>query len=275
MTTDALAQEAFLGRTRGLERGERMEQYTLWQILGIWALAALPMGFILWVIMPILVPRLTVHPGLVYYPLIVLGLVWQGVLAYIILRREVKPFTWENIKDRLWLQTPSDPKTGVRSKWLYLWTIPFIAIVQVWYGFEIFGWMNELWVKAFPFLSPPAYGMIWNLAEPAKGQWWLLGILAVAIAFNYLLGEELIFRGILLPKMNGVFRKWDFLANGMLFSMYHLHMIWGLPSMLFVDWIHAFAAKRFKSYWMAVITHGFDALFLIYIFIMAIEGKVL
>jgi membrane protease YdiL (CAAX protease family) len=28
------------------------------------------------------------------------------------------------------------------------------------------------------------------------GQWWLLGVVVVLIVFNYLVGEELIFRGI-------------------------------------------------------------------------------
>jgi len=256
------------------ETTSKQNQYTLWQILGIWASVALPMGFILWVAMPIFLPRIDINPGFLYFILITLGLVWQGVVAYIILRREVKPFTWEYLKDRLWLHTPADPKTGIRSKWLYLWAIPLIMVMQIWYGLDVFGWLNELWVNYLPFLAPPPYALIENLAEPAVGQWWLLAVLAVLILFNYLVGEELIFRGILLPKMNGVFGKWDFIANGILFATYHLHKIWGLPSTLFVDWIYAWAAKRFKSYWIPVIIHGFDAVFLSFIFPMAILGLI-
>ncbi|MBN1306015.1 MAG: hypothetical protein JXA13_16380 [Anaerolineales bacterium] len=33
---------------------------------------------------------------------------------------------------------------------------------------------------------------------------------------NTVLGEELLFRGLLLPRMQGVFGKWDWLANGLL-----------------------------------------------------------
>lgn len=249
------------------------EQYNLWQILGIWASVSLPMGLILWVVMPLLIPRVSIDPGILYFNLVTLGLVWQGVVAYIILRREVKPFTWENIKDRLWLHTPTDPKTGISSNKLYLWTIPFILFALVWDSFEVLGKLDELWVKTFPFLAPPPYALIENLAEPGLGQWWLLAVLAVLIVFNYVLGEELIFRGILLPKMNGVFGKWDWVVNGILFSTYHLHLIWRLPSTIFFrDWIYAWAAKRFKSYWVAVIIHGFDALFLIVLFPMAIMG---
>jgi len=170
----------------------------------------------------------------------------------------------------LWLYTPSNPKTGVPSKWLFLWTIPLIVFANV----VNLGWLNQLWVKAFPFLASRPYAVIQNLAEPAVGQWWLLGVLAVDIAFNYLVGEELIFRGILLPRMNGVFGKWDVLANHLLFSAYHLHFLWTTPARLLINWIFPWSAKHFKSYWVAAIIHGSDAVFLLYIFPMAIMGLV-
>jgi membrane protease YdiL (CAAX protease family) len=248
------------------------EQYSLAKILGIWASVALPTGLSLWVVMPILLPYVNVNPGFLFLILITFVQVWQGVFAYIILRREVKPFTWENIKDRLWLHRPSHPRTGIRSNRLYLWMIPLIVVSQAYYALEVFGWLDELWVKTLPFLTPPPYAVIQNLAEPAVGQWWLLGVLAVLMVFNFVLGEELIFRGILLPKMNGVFGKWDFIANGFLFSTYHLHKIADWPSTLLIDWIYPWAAKRFKSYWVAVILHAADAVFLIIVFLMAIMG---
>ena len=112
------------------------------------------------------------------------------------------------------------------------------------------------------------------MAGPAVGQWWLLGLLAVDLVFNYLLGEELIFRGILLPKMNSVFGKWDWLANHLLFSAYHLHYLWTTPSRLLINWIYAWPTKQFKSYWMGVVIHGADAVFVTYMFILAIRGLV-
>jgi len=249
-------------------------QYSLAKILLIWAAAAVPMGLSLWVVMPWLIPRLDIEPGFMFLVLVTLGLVWHGVLSYIILRAEVKPFTWTNVRDRLWLHTPSDPRTGVRSSRMYWWLIPIILIWQA-YGFlGPLQWLNELWAQALPFLAPPPYALIQNLAEPAVGQWWLLGVLVVLIAFNQVLGEELIFRGILLPKMNGVFGKWDWLANGILFSAYHWHKIWDLPAMLLVNWIFPWVTKRFKSYWMGAILHVSDAPFLIVIFTLAILGMI-
>jgi membrane protease YdiL (CAAX protease family) len=245
-------------------------QYTLTQMLGIWASVALPMGLIYWVVMPILIPRVDVSPGMLYLNLIVLGMVWQAVVAYLILRREVKPFTWENIKDRVWLRTPTNPRTRVASKWLYLWMIPLIAINQV--GPIVFGTLNDLWVKTFPLLAPPQYALIQSMAKDGVGQWWLLGVVAVMIVANYLVGEELIFRGILLPRMNRVFGKWDCVANNVLFSTYHLHKIAIWPELLLVDWIYPWAANRWHSYWPAVIIHGSEAVILIVLVPMAIMG---
>jgi membrane protease YdiL (CAAX protease family) len=227
------------------------------------------MGLIYWVILPILLSRGNTYP-FTYLFLLNVGLVWQGIVAYILLRQEVKPLTWQGVKDRLWLHTPSDPKTGVRSKWLYLWTIPLVVLSVV--GFDKLGWLNDLWVKALPFLAQRAYADIRNLAEVAVGQWWLLGVIALQLLFNYVLGEELIFRGILLPKMNGVFGKWDWIANNILFCLYHLHMVWNAPSRLLLDLLYPWPAKRFKSYWMAVIIHGFDAIMVFFLVTMAIMG---
>jgi membrane protease YdiL (CAAX protease family) len=254
---------------QALSTNYEQSQYSLWQILGIWASVALPMGLIYWVVMPILLSRGSANPFTFLF-LINLCLVWQGVLAYILLRREVKPLTWHGVKDRLWLYTPSDPKTGVSSKWLYLWTIPLIVFNMA----GLFEPLNDLWVETFPFLQVRPYAVIRNLAGPAEGQWWLLGVVAVQIAFNYLLGEELIFRGILLPKMNGVFGKWDWLANNVLFSIYHLHFIFRWPSFLIKDWVMPWATKRFRSYWMSVIIHGAEAVMLLIQFPMAIMGLV-
>jgi hypothetical protein len=52
------------------------------------------------------------------------------------------------------------------------------------------------------------------------------------VRLQHLLGEELLFRGYLLPRMNGVFGRRDWLANGVLFAAYHLHVPWVMPAAL-------------------------------------------
>jgi membrane protease YdiL (CAAX protease family) len=253
---------------------ERDEQYSLGKILAIWASVTVPMGLILFVITPFLIPKVDMDPGFLYLILITLGLVWQGVVAYIVLKKEVKPFTWENLKKRLWLNAPISPKTGRPSKKHFLIAIPIIAFLLFWDEFGVLEFLNEIWVNIFPFLAQPdGYGALPDLVGMVVGQWWIMGVIFVLIVFNYLLGEELIFRGILLPKMNGVFGKNDWIANGVLFALYHVHTIWQLPSqILFRDWIYSWAAKRYKSFWISAAIHGFDAIVVTVLMTMAIMG---
>lgn len=249
-------------------------QYGRARILGVWAAAALPMGTITWVITPLLIRSSDVDPGLLHLVLITLGLVWQGVLSLLLLRREVRSFTRANLARRLWLNAPLHPRTGAPS-WRLLGVAVAVAVV-------LLGWdtvapldpLDELWVRALPWLAPPDWALITNLAGPAEGRWWLLGVLVVLIAFNYLLGEELIFRGVLLPRMRGAFGRWDWVVNGVLFSTYHLHLIWQLPSQIILrDWVYALVAKRYRSFWMAALLHGLDALWLVVLFPLAILGR--
>jgi uncharacterized protein len=61
------------------------------------------------------------------------------------------------------------------------------------------------------------------------GAWWFFALFAVNAIFNTILGEEFLFRGVLLPKMEGVFGRWSWVANGVLFGFYHLDQDVFLP----------------------------------------------
>ncbi len=91
-----------------------------------------------------------------------------------------------------------------------------------------------------------------------QGQWWVLGIVLVSSIFNYFLGEEFLFRGILLPKMQGVFGKYDWVANSVLFGLYHLHKPWTILSNIVMDLGASLPARRFHSNWMAIAVHGVE-----------------
>ncbi|HMB24100.1 MAG TPA: CPBP family intramembrane glutamic endopeptidase [Anaerolineales bacterium] len=70
-----------------------------------------------------------------------------------------------------------------------------------------------------------------------------------------------LFQGILLPKMRGVFGSWDWVANTVLFGLYHLHKPWNIPSIIVDSLATAWPARRFRSIWMAIIVHGAETFF--------------
>jgi hypothetical protein len=113
-----------------LATAERGEQYSLAKILGIWALAAAPMGVLSWIVFPLLAPDAGSDPlgaGVTRLALLTLGLVWLFVLSLIIVRREEGDLRWATLMRRLRLNAPRDPMTGEPRKRLWLWVVPFLA----------------------------------------------------------------------------------------------------------------------------------------------------
>jgi membrane protease YdiL (CAAX protease family) len=90
-----------------------------------------------------------------------------------------------------------------------------------------------------------------------SGNWLWFGLLVVLWIFNTVLGEELLFRGFLLPRMNGAFGRGDWVANGILFAAYHLHIPWAIPETLIADTlIVSYPAKRYRSAWIGIVVHS-------------------
>ncbi len=69
--------------------------------------------------------------------------------------------------------------------------------------------------------------------------------------------EELLFRGLLLPRMQGAFGRWDWVANGFLFAGYHLHLPWVIPATLLVDtFAMAYPSRRYRSALIGIIVRS-------------------
>jgi uncharacterized protein len=238
------------------------KQYSLTKILAIWASVTVPMFLLAWVVAPAIIPHTSLHPGLVHWMLMVVGMMWQFVVSLAILRRELGGLHWPSIKKRIWLNLPRDPKTGKPRKVLFLWAVPAIAANVL--GIFLAIPLNQAWTNWLPGLDEPSYANIGVIAGPQfQGQWWILGVALTSLLFNYLLGEELLFRGVLLPRMAGVFGRWDWVANTVLFGLYHVHKIWAWPSMITSSFGYAWAAKRYRSLWMGVIVHGIEGYFIV------------
>jgi uncharacterized protein len=238
------------------------KQYSLTKILAIWASVTGPMAVLAFVVAPAIMARTSLHPGLVYWMVVVVGMMWQFVVSLAILRHELGGLHWPSIRKRIWLNLPRDPRTGKARKILFLWAVPAIAANVL--GGYLASYLDTAWTNLVPPLREPSYAQIQGLADPQfYGQWWILGLTLTSMLFNYLLGEELLFHGVLLPRMAGVFGRWDWVANTVLFGLYHVHKIWFWPSMIASSIGYAWAAKRFRSLWMSVIVHGIEGYFIV------------
>ncbi|HEY5730777.1 MAG TPA: CPBP family intramembrane glutamic endopeptidase [Anaerolineales bacterium] len=241
-------------------------QYTIWQILGIWLLATIPMGILSWIVFPALSPDFSSDPlgaGVTRIVLITVGLIWLFVLSMIIVWKEEGNLGWTTIKHRLRLNAPQDPITGMPHRRLWMWVIPFIVGNIAW-GVAITPYAEKLWISIFPFFAePPGYGsaVIFESQEILQrlvGAWWFFGLFVVSSVFN-ILGEEFLLRGVLLPKMEGVFGRWNWVASGVLSAFYHVHQPWTIAGNVIQGvFVLAFPCWRFRSTWMGVIIHSVE-----------------
>jgi len=252
-------------------------QYTLWQIIRIWLAAGAPMWVLGWMIYPTLSHNLSaVDAGLLRIKLLTLGLIWQFVLSMLILYREEGDIRIGTIRRRFRLNNPISPKTGQKNNWLW-WLIVPLILLMVAIQIVASPFLNGMWTKLFPFLAEPqGYSMAALFAPELRslwiGAWNLLALQVVISLFNTFLGEEFIFRGALLPKMKGVFGRWDWVANGVLFGLYHLHQPWGLPGNILSGLLYAFTAKRLRSNWFPIILHSGQSVYFIFLILGLVLG---
>src|SRR5918994_2652879 len=116
------------------DRHEAVRQYSLAQILAVWAAAAVPMGVLAWIVAPWLRDQLGGDEPLAQALLICItaGLVWQFVLVLVLIRRELGGLQWSRVRDALWLRPPRDPKTGRVGGKAWWWALLFFLLFAIW-----------------------------------------------------------------------------------------------------------------------------------------------
>jgi membrane protease YdiL (CAAX protease family) len=233
----------------------RIPQYSRAQVTKVWAAAAVPMAAAAWLGAPLLARSLdgpTAFPRALILSLTV-GVVWQFVLVMGLVRREQGTLRWSVVKQALWLQPPQSPKTGRRGGRLWLLILPLAVLA----------WAREM----LPKLPTPESRDLGLFLSSDLGQSFLSGnwgwyvVMMVMFVFNTILGEELLFRGFLLPRMNGAFGRWDWAANGLYFTAYHLHVPWALPGRLLSLVLLCYPAKRYRTALLGIAVHSVQTVF--------------
>jgi membrane protease YdiL (CAAX protease family) len=226
----------------------RIPQYSHRQIFAIWAAAALPMAALAWIVAPAIASGGGPHFARALLVCITAGLVWQFVLVVALVGYEQRSLRWSRVRDALWLRAPRNPRTGrVGGK---TWLIVFPLILGV---------AAEQLVPSLPhplsrdfgtFVSSHAGRVMFH------GSWGWFALALMSFVFNTVVGEELLFRGLLLPRMHDAFGERDWVANGVLFAAYHLHLPWSMPRILLDSLFVAYPTKRYRSAWIGIAVHS-------------------
>ncbi|WP_172795252.1 CPBP family intramembrane glutamic endopeptidase [Polycladidibacter hongkongensis] len=245
-------------------RDAGIPQYSLAKILGIWAIVSVPMPLLAFVLAPVLVPEDLVKQGLVIWLLLIGGMVWQWIVAMVLLWQEGALQSFAVFRQRIWLLAPRRCAGGKADLHLFWWLIPAFMV----YAAAELSVIGQLLSDGFATLVPelaqlPQLDLRVLAVEENVGNWWLLLVAGLSFVFNYFLGEELLFRGVLLPRMRGVFGKWDWLANAVLFATYHLHRPLIIPATIIGGMAWSYPSRRFRSIWFAIIPHMLEGVFLV------------
>jgi membrane protease YdiL (CAAX protease family) len=236
------------------ERAITVTQYSKKGIFMIWASAAIPMGILSWIVAPAVADGSDIESMI--RPLLAcmtIGLVWQFILAMGLVGYEQRSLRLSRIRDAMWLRSPRSPKTGRVGGKVWLIVIP-LAIA--------FGLLQEAGLPA-P-VGRDLGGFLQSDAGKSffDGAWGVFGLFMVMNVFNTVLGEELLFRGVLLPRMRGAFGERDWLANGVLFGLYHLHVPWSITNAILDGPMNAYFTKKYRSALIGIAVHSIQTVVL-------------
>jgi membrane protease YdiL (CAAX protease family) len=229
-------------------RAVTVTQYGRGGIALIWAAAAVPMAVLSWVVAPAVADGSGVESMVT--PLLACltaGLVWQFALAVGLVAYEQRSLRWSRLRQAMWLRSPRSPATGRAGGRAWLVVVPLVVAFAL---MQLAGLPAPSGRDLGGFLDTDAGRAFFD------GAWGVYALFLVMSVFNTVLGEELLFRGVLLPRMQGAFGDRDWLANGVLFGLYHLHVPWSIPNALLDGPMIAYFTKRYRSTWIGVAVHS-------------------
>ncbi len=194
------------------------------------------------------------------------------VAALVAYWREGNSWQWAALAKRYRLQ----PMT--RQDWLWaLGLLVFVIISYFGLGF------TARWLAQWSLLAPhpvfaPEFGP-GGAAARAPGTFMgttITGLAWVAVVYFFgwffnIAGEELWFRGYVLPRQEMALGANAWLANGLMFTLNHIWQPWNLLLILPGALVSAFVVQRRKNTWILIVSHGLaNALALVAIILNAL-----
>ena len=260
------------------EKPVQFQQYGFGRIAGLWALATLPVVLLAWLVIPRIIPFVQAPPILLYWLMYLIGMAWLSSLSLWVIRKEEGSLDWAAIRRRVWLNRLRDPRTGEQSARLFWRAVPgmlfgaallLFAVLFLTFAFYIVHRPGLRFLE--PFSLMPAYASASELASAEfTGQWWLAGLAIVSWLASAFLGEELFFRGLLLPRMAGVYGRGDWAMNALLSGLYYLFLPWVIPFRFIYAMVIARLVKRYRSSWIAPMVRSVEGVGLLAIVLIGI-----
>lgn len=174
-------------------------------------------------------------------------------------KRDGYPLVWSQLKARFRLL----PMKG--KEWL--WAV--IAFVVTFLSVGALGVTAQLLIEAIPALAPPDFFPPWlkpgtnfsvdlfadYVEAPIQGNWGVAILFVVMLFFN-IVGEELWWRGYILPRQEKRHGRWTWVIHGVLWWLWHLAFYpWQVFALLPICLALPFVAQRLQNTWVALVIH--------------------
>ena len=204
------------------------------------------------------IPEGGVTPTWVPLAVTVLGTGAELIVGLVLLRREGYKLALAALRDRIRWKFPKGRKA---------WLIALVVLVAGMVLSMMMGGVNRELASVPGFMPPDWWPAASNptvrvtsaadafpdIALQGNILFVLLNFM-IGLVFN-IFGEELYYRGFLMPKMRGVFGRWDWVANGILFTLKHVYQRWLFPGILVGGLGFAFTFGPLGSLPLAMIFH--------------------
>ena len=188
-------------------------------------------------------------------------------LAFVYYKRDGYPLSWDAVKTRFRLRpiAPTD----------WLWAIGGLVITFLSIGALSF--TAALLLKAVPAIAPPDFFPPWQkpttsfdlalftafIGTPLKGNWGVAALICVMLLFN-IVGEELWWRGYILPRQEQIHGRWTWAVHGLLWLLWHLAFYpWQVFALLPICLVLPYIAQRRQNTWLALFIHSQNAIVLL------------
>ena len=228
-------------------------QLRIGRIFAVWAAAALPMAALAWVVAPALYDHFAgVGDVPMFKALIVslaIGMVWQFVLVAILVGREQREAPLVDGPRGALAPLSSEPAQRPRRWSLVARRDPADPRVHLRAGAA----RDRAGTRRPAILHAPRVGC--RQGVPGRGLR-LVRPHPRDVRLQHHARRRAPVPRVPPSGINGAFGRGDWVANGLLFAGYHLHVPWAIPGTLLDMFTIAYPTKRYRSAWIGIAVHG-------------------
>ncbi|MFC1991690.1 CPBP family intramembrane glutamic endopeptidase [Chloroflexota bacterium] len=224
----------------------RLSRMPIWMSLAFFGLATIVLYFATHYAIPFLADTIEIHPALSWFIIGSTVIFIPLFVTAIVASRLEGARTFSAIRDRLRL------KMMGRGDWW--WTLVGFIIIGVTTGLIMVTgeWAAKAGMISHfdtspPFLQFEAFGV---------SERWMLLVWFFMFFFN-IMGEELLWRGYILPRQELAYGKHAWIINCVLWVVFHISFGWALMLMLLpLLIVIPYLVQKRANTWIGVILHG-------------------